>query len=117
MKNTVDYKAIGRRIRIARKNRNLTQEKLLESVNMSSSHISNIETGATKVSLPTLINIVNALGVTLDTVCCDNLTNARKEITGQIVALFDDLSDVEIRLLLDIMLVVTEILRKEEGEK
>lgn len=62
----LDYKAIGKRIKIARIQVDLTQEKLAEYVNLSPSHMSNIETGTTKVSLTTIVNIANALSVSVD---------------------------------------------------
>lgn len=59
----LDYKAIGKRIKIARIRADLTQEKLAERVNLSTSHMSNIETGTTKVSLSAIVDIANALSV------------------------------------------------------
>ena len=46
----LDYKAIGKRIKIARIKADLTQEKLSEMVGVSPTHLSNIETGTTRVS-------------------------------------------------------------------
>lgn len=52
---SIDYKSIGKRIKTARIRLDMTQERLAEQVNLSPSHLSNIETGTTKVSLPTII--------------------------------------------------------------
>ena len=52
---SIDYKSIGRRIKAARTRLDMTQERLAEQVNLSPSHLSNIETGTTKVSLPTIV--------------------------------------------------------------
>lgn len=41
----IDYAAIGKRIRKARKKQNLTQEQLAEMNGVKSAHISNIEIG------------------------------------------------------------------------
>ena len=57
----IDYKAIGQRIKIARIKKGITQESVANIINMTPSHMSNVETGKTKVSLPTLIAIANAL--------------------------------------------------------
>lgn len=62
----INYYAIGERIREKRINAKLTQASLAEKANIEPSNLSHIERGATKVSLPTLINIANALEVTLD---------------------------------------------------
>ena len=69
-----DYVAIGRRVRDARKRLDLTQEALAEKVGLSTPHMSNIENGKTKVSLPSLILIANALQTTVDSLLHDNLT-------------------------------------------
>ena len=58
----LDYKAIGKRIKIARIKADLTQERLSEIVGISPTHISNIETGTTKVSLTSIVSIANGLG-------------------------------------------------------
>ena len=59
----IDYSAIGRRIKTARLSCGMTQEKLAEQTGLSLPHISNIETGHTKLSLPTMVEIANALSV------------------------------------------------------
>ncbi len=62
----VDYVAIGERIREFRVRAHLTQAALAERSGVEPSNLSHIERAATKVSLPTLVNIANALEVTLD---------------------------------------------------
>ena len=52
-----DYKAIGNRIKQARKRQKITQKKLAEMTDLSTSHMSHIESGKTKVSLPSLIPV------------------------------------------------------------
>lgn len=73
----IDYKAIGMRIRRLRKEKQLTQEKLAELSNQEPSNISHIERGATKLSLPTIVNIANALNVTVDDLLFDSLSNSQ----------------------------------------
>lgn len=48
----MDYVAIGKRIRAHRKRLNLSQEELSEMIGISTVHMSHIETGYTKLSLP-----------------------------------------------------------------
>ena len=59
----LDYQAIGVRIRRLRKERGLTQQTLAEMSGQEPSNISHIERGATKLSLPTLVSVANALEV------------------------------------------------------
>ena len=63
---TIDYKALGAKIKEYRKKENITQEQLAEMADISLSHMSNIETASASVSLPALKLIADALDVTLD---------------------------------------------------
>lgn len=47
----VNFKAIGNRIKQLRKSVNMTQETLAEKLNISSEHMSRIETGACRASV------------------------------------------------------------------
>lgn len=53
----LDYKDIGQRVKMFRRSRGLSQQALAEISNQEPSNISHIERGATKLSLPTLVNI------------------------------------------------------------
>ena len=57
----MDMKAVGRRIKMAREEKNLTQEDLASLVDISSTHISVIERGLKVVKLDTFVAIANAL--------------------------------------------------------
>ena len=50
---------IGKRIKIARIQAELSQEALAEKADLSPTHMSNIENANTKLSLPMLISIAN----------------------------------------------------------
>lgn len=110
----LDYKAIGKRIKIARINADMTQEALAAKVNLSPSHMSNIETGTTKVSLTTIVNIANALSVTVDDLLCDNLVRARIQMERDIQAVLDGCDDYEIRVAKNTVQAVIEALRKNK---
>ena len=69
----LDYTAIGIRIRRFRKERGITQQVLAEMSGQEPSNISHIERGATKLGLPTIVSIANALEVTVDDLLCDSL--------------------------------------------
>ena len=85
----IDYKAIGQRIKIARIKKGITQETVADLIDITPAHMSNVETGKTKVSLPTLIEIANALSVSVDVLLCDLLKCAKsamrrdKEVRNQ----------------------------------
>lgn len=111
----LDYKAIGKRIKIARINADMTQEALAGKVNLSPSHMSNIETGTTKVSLTTIVNIANALSVTVDDLLCDNLVRARAQMENDIQAALDGCDDYEIRVVKGMVQSVIEALRNNKA--
>ena len=68
----MDYHAIGQRIRQYRKLRGYSQEQLAEKIDISTTHMSHIETGSTKLSLPVLVSLAKALEVrTDDLLGCD----------------------------------------------
>lgn len=62
----LDYQKIGQRIRALRRAKNLSQEQLAEKIWISTTHMSHIETGSTKLSLPVLVDIAAALNVSTD---------------------------------------------------
>lgn len=62
----IDYKKLGAKIKKARQKENLTQETLAEILDLSASHLSHVENGLAKVSLPTIYSIAKVLNVSLD---------------------------------------------------
>ena len=52
--------------------------------------MSNVETGKTKVSLPTLIAIANALSVSVDTLLCDNVIASKIVFEKEAKDIFSD---------------------------
>lgn len=57
----IDYNAIGQRIKKARKQKRFTQERLAESLEVSTVYISQVENGKTKISLEMLVRIATQL--------------------------------------------------------
>ena len=109
----VDYDAIGVRIRKVRTKANMTQEVLAERAGLTPVHISNIETGNTKLSLPAIINIANALGVSVDELLCDNVVRSTHVFNKEAQELLADCSPYDIRILVDILKASKEALRKD----
>lgn len=63
----IDYKAMGLRIRAKRKEMGLTQEKLAEMIDISPSHVGEVERGTSVCSIEVLVNLATTLGLNLDT--------------------------------------------------
>ena len=100
----LDYKAIGKRIKIARIQAELSQEALAEKADLSPTHMSNIENANTKLSLPMLISIANALSVSADTLLCDSV----------IQSAVADCDEYEIRILTEILKASKRALRQNK---
>lgn len=109
----LDYKAIGKRIKIARIKADLTQERLAENVGVSATYMSNIETGTTRVSLTTLVTIANALSVTVDDLLCDNVKKARVPFEKDIAGILESCDEYEIRMITDMAQALKDTLRKD----
>lgn len=96
-----NYKAIGIKIKMIRLTKKITQEQLAEITGLSSPHISNVETGNTKVSLVSLVNIANALDCSIDEILFDNMTYTRHVVEHEMLKVVSDCDDKEIRVIAD----------------
>jgi transcriptional regulator with XRE-family HTH domain len=110
--NVVDYKALGKRIKIARIQQSLTQERLAEISGLSTQHTSNIENGNTKASLPTIIRIANALSITVDELLCDSVNHSEVALNKTIASILEDCSEYEIRILAGMLQGAKDALRQ-----
>lgn len=110
----LDYKALGKRIKIARIKADMTQDKLSTILDISPSHISNIETGTTRVSLTALVNIANALSVTVDDLLYDSVIHARPQLERDIQQVADSCDDYELRVVKEVTQSVVDVLRANE---
>ena len=67
----MNYYEVGQRIRKFRKAYNFSQEQLAEKVGVSTTHMSHIETGNTKLSLSVFVKIADVLSVQTDELLYD----------------------------------------------
>ena len=110
----IDYDAIGLRIKIARIKAKITQESLAKQIALSPTHVSNIETGNTKLSLPTIINIANVLAVSVDDLLCDNIVKSNHVFNKEAQEILADCSPYDIRILLDVLKSTKKALQKDQ---
>ncbi|MGL5434911.1 MAG: helix-turn-helix domain-containing protein [Lachnospiraceae bacterium] len=111
----LNYNDIGTRIKKKRIYLKMTQDTLAEKVNLSTPHMSHIETGNTKVSLPTLLRIANELKCSMDELLCDSLVHAHHQFTDEIYQEIIDCSDDEIRIIADTVKALKKSLRKRKS--
>ena len=81
---TMDLKAVGQRIKVAREAKNLTQEELAALVNLSTTHVSVIERGLKVTKLDTFVAIANALDVSADALLIDVVTHSVTGVTNEL---------------------------------
>lgn len=107
----IDYPSIGKRIRANRRNSGITQEILAEKINVSPPYISRIETGSAFPSLQTLVDICNALDITIDDLMQDSLSAARSRISGRLEALLAGCTASEMNLVANVVDVLLQEIR------
>ena len=98
----MDYYKIGQTIRKFRKAHNLSQEELAEKINISTTHMSHIETGNTKLSLSVLVALADALEVRTDDLLNRTAAESVTAISNEINNLLARCSVTEARIIADI---------------
>lgn len=114
MTNDIDYKQLGERIKKYRKKAHLTQEQTAAEVDCAVSTIAHAESGDSKPSLPLLIKLSNTLGISLDQLICDSLSNTEAYIDKDFSELLSDCSIKEKKIIYDIAISTKASLRKYE---
>ena len=110
---SIDYKSIGNRIKEIRTAKGWTQATLAEKSGVEPSNISHIERAATKLSLPTMVNIANALEVTLDEIAYGSLvksTHVSVKIIDEILA---DCTPQELKSIAEVIKTTKNVLRRK----
>jgi len=85
----MDYKRLGERIREERLRLNLTQAQLAEAVDISDTYMGAIERGERSLTLDTLVRLVNRLGVTVDYMLSDAVSDTDANILNQFKQIMD----------------------------
>ena len=93
----MDYYAIGQRIRKIRKAHKLSQETLSERIGISVTHMSHIETGNTKLSLPVLVDLA------VDDLLYDNSPMKRNAAIEAIIEMLDTCTTPQIKVIEDLV--------------
>lgn len=99
----MDYYAIGQRIRKSRKAHGLSQEELAEKVGISVTHMSHIETGNTKLSLPVFVDLAAALETRTDELLYDGSFAIRSDSIEEIVRILDTCTTQQIKIIEDVL--------------
>lgn len=111
LKMALDYAAIGQRIRMFRIKRGWKQSDLAEKSGVEPSNISHIERAATKLSLPTLVSIANALEVSLDEIVYNSLIKNKHIYVREIDELVGDCDPKELSSIIQMIKTTKGIIR------
>lgn len=108
MKLKLNYQEIGLKIRKHRIMMDMTQQELADKVELSVSHLSNIETNKTKVSLESLFNIAQNLNCTMDEMLRED------DLADQALAnsLFYDCDEYEREIIFEVVKGLKQTLKK-----
>lgn len=110
----IDYVVIGKRIKELRQQRKWTQATLAERSEVEPSNISHIERAATKLSLPTLIKIANALDASLDELVYQNLNKSEHVSIARIDELLSDCTSLELNAICEVIATTKAVLRAKK---
>ncbi len=105
---SINYKLIGERIKIKRKEARLTQDQLTENLSVTVRHIIQIERGITKPNLEMLSEICVILNCTLPYLTDGVITERRDYLNEEIINKFARLNDKNKVLILGIIDLLSE---------
>ncbi len=108
----MDYYAIGQRIRRFRKANGLSQEELADRVGISTTHMSHIETGNTKLSLSVLVLLSQTLGVRTDDLMFENADAGGSAAAEEILEILNGCTPQQLCFLRDMLQSVRISLKK-----
>ena len=87
----MDYQDLGRRVRMQRLQLDWTQEQLAKAIGVSTSFVGHIERGTRKASIDTLVEIANAMNISVETLLYASLKhhysirqNAMRELLSEL---------------------------------
>ena len=79
----VDYQSMGRRMKVKRRSKHLSQQDMAKMIGISSSFYGNIERGLRIPSIDTLVQIANVLDVGVDYLLFNSLKAAKPQHTPE----------------------------------
>lgn len=103
---------IGNRIQKARKQKKLTQAQFAEILNISVSHLSDIETGRTNFGVDILINITEILQISADYLLRTDIPEVKAIHSREIDKILKECSAAETEMLIKMMSDVKNTIKK-----
>ena len=104
----LDYNIIGERLKKARTEKGLTQEKLSEKLDVSIAFLSRIERGSSHISLKRLSQICEILGITEGSILNGSSNNSETYLSSEFEQLLKNVSPEKQKLIYKIAKVISE---------
>ena len=108
----LNYYEIGQRMRVRRRALGLSQEQLAEYADISITHMSHIETGSTKLSLPVLVFLAGSLHVSVDELLFDRSALQDAQPSRRLTLLLESCSAEELSFLTKVTEGVLKAMRE-----
>ena len=103
---SVDFRAVGQRIKKKRTSLHLTQDNLAEKLSVTVGYISQIERGVTKVNLEMLSEIALELRCDLAELVTGVIPEENGYLNRELSQLTGDMNELQINMLLDMAKVI-----------
>ena len=104
----LDYTIIGERLKKARTDKKLTQEKLAEQLDVSIAFLSRIERGNSHISLKRLSEVCDILGVTEGYILNGASSNSANYLSSEFSEILNHVSPEKQKLIYKIAKVINE---------
>lgn len=113
--DSMKYFDIGQRIRRYRKACGMSQEALAGRVGISVTHMSHIETGNTKLSLPVLAKIADELSVGTDALLADVPKQDKAKLSAEVQEILDSFEADELPVAIEVLRALRDSLAKRRA--
>ena len=104
----LDYNIIGERLKKARIDKNMTQEKLAEQIDVSVAFLSIVERGTSHINLKRLTQICEILGVSEGSILNGVSSNSDNYLASEFNNILNSVSSDKQKLIYKIAIVISE---------
>ena len=104
----LDYNIIGERLKKARTDKKITQEKLAEQLDVSIAFLSRIERGSSHINLKRLTQICEILGVSEGYILNGSSSDSKNYLNSEFSNLLNNISSEKQKLIYKIAKVISD---------
>lgn len=104
----IDYNIIGQRLKKARTDKKITQEKLAEQLDVSIAFLSRIERGSSHINLKRLTQICEILGVSEGYILNGSSSDSKNYLNSEFSNLLNNISSEKQKLIYKIAKVISD---------